>query len=139
MITKTRRVYVCEFCGRTVLTKATMTRHEPHCFKNPGRIPREGEQTAWVWLCKHDYRWRRRLEGSFPEWWPRDREAPHYGCGQQWDGRQWKPIKGYKLIWETVYHTMPGEPHLLEPDYDTLVDVWPRDKLLHPAKIAFEY
>lgn len=38
MITKTKKVYYCEYCGRHRLTSYSIREHEKHCTLNPHRI-----------------------------------------------------------------------------------------------------
>ncbi len=37
----------CEYCYKHSTSKGVITKHEKHCYKNPNRIPREGELAIW--------------------------------------------------------------------------------------------
>ena len=72
--------YGCEFkCGnRWTANKARVIEHERHCYKNPDRIPRDGELT-WFKQIAYD---------KIPDWWP--------GIGKIYISGKWHDVDGYK-------------------------------------------
>ena len=114
-------VYRCPFCRRSRSRRAPAVKHARHCFKNPERMPREGELTSvgqtgrlvdwgessalpggmsWLEWDEHE---------TMPPWWP--------GVGKVFDGAVWRDVPGYSVGRETGAHGCAGGAPPL--------DVWP--------------
>lgn len=101
MTTKLVKRHFCEFCHKGKFSKPWMERHERHCYKNPGRVPYEGElsfvgQTgryrnyggsddlpdglSWIEWQEYD---------EMPNWWPGD-------SGMIFHDGEWHVVEGYR-------------------------------------------
>ena len=94
---KTKRVirHFCEFCGKGKFSKSWMARHEAHCYKNPERVPYEGElsyigQTGtYKDFSSEDGPWHEWVEfDPLPKWWP--------GEGMIFHDGKWYHVPGYR-------------------------------------------
>ena len=74
--------YGCDFCRHSRSSAEAIKQHQLHCFKNPNRIPYDGEITK-PWICFGD-------ESEPPEdaW-------EHPGDGKIWTGTEWIAVPGY--------------------------------------------
>ncbi len=113
---KTKKVsrYYCDFCNKGKLSKPWMVKHERHCYKNPDRVPYEGELAYIGFTGKvADYgcddalpdglRWLEWQEyDPLPKWWP--------GEGMIFHAGGWHKVEGHKIIIPTGAHGYGGGP-----------------------------
>src|SRR5260370_29110098 len=93
-----KQCYQCGFCRRFYrLRKQSTIEHELHCFRNPARIPYEGEvtsieQTGTIVNCGYDDS----IKGPWYEWAPNENIPAWFpGPGKIWNGYEWRDIPGY--------------------------------------------
>lgn len=112
--------YKCGFCNKTRSAKVSMLIHEKHCFKNPDRIPYEGEITKYPMV-----------EDPPDEAW----EVP--ASGMIYRNGKWVDIKGYKF--PNKFPEFNGLTLDKMRPLDRLLALWPEEKeaILESTPIPF--
>jgi hypothetical protein len=96
MITKKVNRYFCEFCRKGKFSAPWIRRHEAHCYKNPSRVPYEGE-LSYIGLSGV-YRDFSDSDGPWHEWVPFDPTPAWWpGEGKIFHDEKWHDVPGYKL------------------------------------------
>lgn len=136
---KTVKRFYCDFCRKAGFKRKQIETHERHCYRNPKRVPYEGELTysgqmgrvedfgdfggpegsrwlEWVW---HE---------SMPAWWPG-------AAGMIYHEGAWYNVPGHTVTYPTGAHGYAGGP---PPE-----DEWPTFQGIpvneFPARVRWKY